>query len=137
MKRVYFCPIELIYRKGSKTFTTPKGYPADGATGAMDIYSYSWFAHDRACDHGKWDDGSMMTPKEASAILAWYLKREKRTWRTRVWKRMTLWFGPKRLGLKGECPSFPELAGQVQLIRGGRDSLYRKDFCGCGALGGA
>jgi hypothetical protein len=124
-KRVYFCPIELVYKKGDKTFTTPKGYPSDGASGATDIYSYSWFAHDRACDVGEWDDGSKMTPREASEMLSWYLAQENRKLRAWYWRWTTRrWTRIVGIGKTGECPSFPELAGQIVLVDGGRNSFY-------------
>lgn len=124
LKRVYFCPVKLVYEAHGHTFTTPKGYPSDGATGAIDIYSMGWFAHDRACDVGEWDDGWPMHPSEASEMLGWYLKQEGRHIRDGLWKRMTFWFGPRELGETGEAQIFPEYAGQIRMIEGGRDSLY-------------
>jgi len=134
LKRVYFCPIDLIYHKDGKAFTTPKGYPSDGASGAIDIYSYSWFAHDRACDVGAWDDGSPMTPKEASEMIAWYLKKEGRSFRSWYWKHATHKLGPKKLGVMGELIAYPELAGQIAMLDGGRDMLYHKEYVNIHAL---
>jgi len=61
----------VYYSKLYNRFVTvPKGYPSDGATGAIDIDSDSWWVHDALCDRGVWDDGVQVNNWQASTVLA-------------------------------------------------------------------
>jgi len=96
----YKCPYEILYRSDryGEWVTVPKGYPSDGATGAMDIWSEGWWVHDRLCNTGVFDSGRRCTCKQASQILSDILKEEGRVFRSFYWKWATRWFGPKELG---------------------------------------
>ena len=65
----------------------------DGATGAMDITSASWYVHDQLCNTGKFDDGTDCTNWQASQILQDILKAEGRWARARYWFWSTWFFG--------------------------------------------
>ena len=71
--------------------TTDKPY--DGATGAMDINSFSWLFHDVACRDGCFMDGELLTNWQASNILSDILKSEGRWFRARTWHVATWLFG--------------------------------------------
>ena len=70
-----------------------KGFASDGATGAEDIYSNSWWVHDKICATGKWSDGSRITNWQASMVLHDVLKAE--GWQVRAvgWFVATFLFG--------------------------------------------
>ena len=80
-----------------KSVTVPKGYKSDGATGAFDIYSEAWFVHDKICEFGVWDDGSLVTRHQAAKVLSDILKSEGRWFRCRSWYLMTFLFGCKKV----------------------------------------
>ena len=92
----------MYYRKTGFTYysagydkfiTVPAGYPSDGATGARDINSLSWWVHDVLCDFGVFDDGTPCTNWQASTILSDILKAEGRWFRARSWFIMTWLLG--------------------------------------------
>ena len=95
----YRCPKEMKYysKRYDKTVTIHAGYPSDGATGASDIWSESWWIHDILCDRGVFDDGTPCTNLQASTILKDILKSEGRWFRARTWFVATFLFGV------GEC----------------------------------
>jgi hypothetical protein len=70
-----------------------EGQMRDGATGAMDIESFAWWAHDQLCADGVWADGSDVTPMQAAQVLSDILKEEGRWIRAQTWKYTTLLFG--------------------------------------------
>jgi len=121
MIRRYYCPREFVWvdPKTEKTITVPLGYPSDGATGATDVWSYGWFAHDLLCDRGTWDDGTKCTPRDASRVLKDVLKSEGRWLRARLWGFATWAYTSMpwvKLGEVGERIPIPEKAGMVDLI---------------------
>lgn len=71
-----------------KWVTVPKGYTSDGATWALDIFSDSWWFHDKLCDTGKWDDGTCVSNWQASHVLGDVLSHEGRKYRAIYW----FWF---------------------------------------------
>lgn len=72
-----------------KWITVPKGYPSDGATGARDIKSQSWWVHDWLCDYGVFDDGTQCNNWQASMIVRDILLDEDRWFRAHTWFVMT------------------------------------------------
>lgn len=116
-RRTYYCPKDFSHTDGktSKTVTAPAGYPSDGASGAIDIYSYGWFVHDVLCDRGTWDDGAKCKPKDASRVLRDILRSEGRRFRAFYWYWATL-AHTKRTGLgkRGMRKALPERAGDVE-----------------------
>ena len=93
----YYCPYRITYRspRYGKFVTVPKGYPSDGATGAFDIWSESWWVHDALTDRGTWDDGTPCTNWQASAVIGDILKHEGRRFRAVYWRWFT--YGARRL----------------------------------------
>jgi hypothetical protein len=87
---------EIVYRspRFRKIATVPVGYISDGATGAEDIASESWFVHDILCARGKWDDGTKCSNWQASWVLHDILLSEGRWFRARTWFIATLIFRP-------------------------------------------
>ena len=77
----------------SKEVVVTAGSRSDGATGAWDITSRSWWVHDQLCNTGKFEDGTPCTNLQASTILSDILKSEGRWFRARTWFSMTLLFG--------------------------------------------
>ena len=76
-----------------KFVTVKAGFESDGATGARDINSLSWWVHDVLCDFGVFDDGTPCTNWQASMILSDILKAEGRWFRARSWFVATWLFG--------------------------------------------
>lgn len=94
----YLNPARIVYYspRYDKTVTVPEGWGSDGASGAVDIYSQSWWCHDMLCVTWKWDDGSPCTNLQASKILHDILIDEGRWFRARSWFVATWVFGPIR-----------------------------------------
>jgi len=92
LKRIHY-----YSKRYGKWVTVPEGYPSDGATFAEDIYSDSWWVHDKLCDTGFWDDGTRVTNWQASMVLRDILLEEGR------WIRAHRWFLPTFLFGGGEC----------------------------------
>ena len=69
----------------SKRITCRVGMVSDGATGALDIDSYSWLFHDKLCDTGMFDDGTPCTNWQASQIISDILKSEGYWFRSKSW----------------------------------------------------
>jgi len=76
---VYYSP------RYHKFISAEKGYPSDGATGAFDVRSLSWWVHDVLCERGTFDDGSPCNNWMASSILSDILADEGRWARARYW----------------------------------------------------
>ena len=91
----YTCPEEISYysKRYNKTITVRKGYPSDGATGAVDIDSTAWWVHDVLCDRGTFDDGSECSNWQASMVLRDILWNEGFWVRSITWRPTTWWFG--------------------------------------------
>lgn len=69
------------------------GYRSDGASGAFDIHSKSWWVHDQICDDPYFEDGKPITAWQAATILGDILKEEGRWARSIYWKYSTFAFG--------------------------------------------
>jgi len=91
----YTCPwrIEYFSQRYRKQVTVPLGYPSDGATGGVDLFTFAWWVHDVLCDRGTWDDGTPCTNWQASCVIGDILKSEGRWCRARTWKWATFLFG--------------------------------------------
>lgn len=113
-RRTYYCPREYIHYDPvtGKTLTSPAGYPSDGATCVIDIFSYYWLVHDFGYDRGTWDDGTIISRRELSRCLSQILYKEGRRIRSRYCKWGTFAFGPK-VGVRGERKAYPERAGMI------------------------
>ncbi len=87
MGKKYRCPYKIEYfsERYRKWVTVPKDYLSDGATGAFDIWSESWWVHDMLCDRGTWDDGTLVTNWQASQVLQDILVDEDRYIRSKYW----------------------------------------------------
>jgi hypothetical protein len=119
MKRRYYCPREFTWidKKTGESVTVPVGYPSDGATGATDIWSYGWFAHDILCDRGTWDSMKICTPRDASRVLKDILHSEGRWFRAFTWGFFTyVYTRITGIGSNGEREAVPEKAGLIELI---------------------
>lgn len=94
----YYNPKEIHYysKRYDKYVTVPYGYESDGATGARDIKSDSWWVHDVLCDRGYWDDGTPCTNWQASKVLQDILDDEGRWFRKHTWFWTTWLFGGGR-----------------------------------------
>lgn len=93
--RIYTLKYDITYKskRYDKVVSVPKGYKSDGATGAIDIASEAWWVHDKLCDTGLFDDGTLCSNKKASTILSDILRKEGRKYRAFYWHWSTLWFG--------------------------------------------
>jgi hypothetical protein len=91
----YILPKTIKYYspRYKKWITVPEGYASDGATGAIDIYSRSWWIHDKLCDTGKFDDGTPCTNWQASKVLSDVLAEEGHWLRAQYWFTFTWLFG--------------------------------------------
>jgi hypothetical protein len=79
---VYYSP------RYDKTLTVEQGYPSNGANAVKDKCPTAFFAHDRGCERGKWDDGTPMCNRELSTMYADIL------WLNGFWIRAQIrWIG--------------------------------------------
>jgi len=76
-----------------KWVIVPAGYKSDGATGAIDIYSDGWWVHDKLCDTGTWECGTLCSNLQASTVLSDILRSEGRWLRAIYWWPATWLFG--------------------------------------------
>lgn len=92
---MYINPKEIVYysKRYNKYVVVPEGYPSDGATGAIDIFSNAWWVHDVLCDRGTWDDDTPCTNWQASTVLSDILREEGRYIRAVYWWPATWLFG--------------------------------------------
>lgn len=72
-----------------------KGQVRDGASGAMDIKSSSWWVHDQLCADGKWYNGTPCTRVQAANVLYDILWDEGHYLRAHSWRAATYLFGCK------------------------------------------
>jgi len=72
-----------------------EGQVRDGASGAMDIRSSSWWVHDQLCADACWYDGTPCTRSEAANVLYDILWDEGRYLRAHSWRAATYLFGCK------------------------------------------
>jgi len=86
------------------------GMLSDGATGAMDINSESWWFHDQLCNTGKWADGTPCNNWQASRVISTVLfnewkenpiKRPFRGLRAILWRPATWLFGGQKARANG------------------------------------
>ena len=76
-----------------KTITVPSRFYSDGATYAPDLNTDAWWIHDVVCRYGKFDDGTLCTNRQASAILYDILIEDGfRVWPT-LWRVATYLLG--------------------------------------------
>ena len=92
---MYYNPKEFTYysERFNRNVTVPLNYESDGATGAIDIYSQAWWAHDILKENKKWDDGTECTNWQASWVIYDILKLEGRWFRKYTWFISTLIYG--------------------------------------------
>lgn len=91
----YRLKIDLEYysKRYDKKVSLKKGMFSDGATGAFDIFSRSWWVHDELCNTGKWADGTRCTNWQASTVLGDILFSEWRLPRSVYWWIATFFKG--------------------------------------------
>lgn len=89
--------IDYISPRYGKRVFCEVGMTSDGATGAMDIISASWWVHDKLCETGTFYDKTPCTNWQASNILHDILEAEGYWARAEYWRMMTYWFGGKKL----------------------------------------
>lgn len=78
-----------------KTVIVEAGTVRDGASGAFDIDSNSWWVHDQLCHDNVWFDGTDVTPTQAAAVVGDILADEGRWFRRLTWPVATYLFGCK------------------------------------------
>jgi len=76
-----------------KRVTVKAGTRSDGATGAYDLNSKSWWIHDQICNTGLFDDSYKCSNWQASMILSDVLNSEGRWFRSKTWFIGTFLFG--------------------------------------------
>ena len=88
-------PFDINYHseRYNKNVFVPAGTQSDGATGAIDIWSKSWWVHDELCRMAVWADGSPVTAWQAAAVLSDILKEEGHWFRCHTWRWATFFFG--------------------------------------------
>ena len=98
-KRIYLCPAEIRYQspRYGKWVIVPKDFPSDGSTGGEDIWSDSWWVHDKLCKDTTWEDGTPLTNLQASFVIYDILVSERRWFRARTWFTMTALFGGRKI----------------------------------------
>ena len=91
----YFLKYDINYysKRYDKVVIVPLGYESDGATGAIDIHSEAWWIHDKLCDTGVFEDGTLCTNWQASQVLSDVLRKEGRWIRAQYWFTFTWLFG--------------------------------------------
>ena len=93
----YILQHTLVYTspRYGKKITVPAGFQSDGATGAIDIWSDSWWVHDKICDDPHWDDGAPITAWQAATVLHDILEKEGHWARAWYWRLSTFLLGCK------------------------------------------
>lgn len=85
-----------VSERYGKKVVIREGTVRDGATGAWDIVSLSWWIHDQLCADGHWADGSDVSPWQAASVLGDILRAEGRWARATYWKWATYLLGCKK-----------------------------------------
>lgn len=93
MKYVRQHELKYYSKRYDKYVTVEKGFVSNGADVVIDIYSNSWWVHDKLCKTGLFDDGTKCNNKQCSQILSDILKSEGRWLRARYWFTFTYLFG--------------------------------------------
>ena len=96
MRIKYVNPFRIRYYSSryKKWVIVEKGYPSDGATGAIDIKnSISWWVHDKLKATEKFEDGSYCSNFKASRIISDILWEEKHYIRAYTWGIATFLWG--------------------------------------------
>ena len=83
-KYLLLAEIRFYSKKYDKWVICKPGMLSDGATGAMDIESESWWVHDELCATGMWSDGTACNNWQASRVISTILFRE---WKHKPFKR--------------------------------------------------
>jgi len=91
----YYNKEEFTYysKRYNKRITVLFDEKSDGASGAFDIDSDSWWVHDTAKKYQVWDDGSKITNWQASFVIYDLLLKEDYYIRARTWFITTLAWG--------------------------------------------
>ena len=94
----YVLDEKIVYysKRYKKTITVPLGRRSDGATGARDIPSLSWWVHDEICFRCEWDDGDKISRWQGSSVLFDILWSEKQFVEAISWRWATFFAGCKR-----------------------------------------
>ena len=95
-KKIFYevhTPYSFYSERYKQWVTCHIGMISDGATGALDINSFAWLVHDRLCDTGMFDDGTLCTNLQASSVCSDVLRRDGYWFRTYSWKLMTFLLG--------------------------------------------
>lgn len=95
---LYVCTETYHYfsRRYDKRVTVYEGTVRDGASGALDIRSSSWWVHDQLCADGCWADQTPVTAWQAATVLRDILKAEGHWARAFYWRWTTFLFGCDR-----------------------------------------
>jgi len=95
---LYVCTETYVYRshRYEQTVVVYEGTVRDGASGAVDIESDSWWVHDQLCADGAWNSGEPVSAWEAATVLRDILQSEGRWFRAFYWRLSTFFFGCKR-----------------------------------------
>lgn len=86
-------PINYYSKRYDRKVRVKVGTESDGATGAFDIWSNSWWVHDELSKTGKWSDGTPCNNLQASMVIHDILDDEGRWVRAKTWMIMTWLFG--------------------------------------------
>ena len=96
---LYVCTETYRYfsRRYDERITIYEGTVRDGASGAIDIESSSWWVHDEICARTppKWDSGALISAWQAATVLSDILAAEGRWARAFYWRWSTFLFGCK------------------------------------------
>lgn len=77
--------IGYFSKRYNKWIIARKGFESDGATGAIDINSFTWIFHDVLCKFGFFEDESKCNNWQASSVARDILRIEKRFVRAFTW----------------------------------------------------
>jgi len=80
-------------KRYNKWIVAHVGMPTDGATGALDINSFSWLIHDKLKVRKTFEDGTKCSNWKASCVIYDILKRDGFWFRARSWYLSTLMWG--------------------------------------------
>ena len=94
---LYVCTETYTYKspRYGESVVVREGTVRDGASGAIDIESDSWWVHDQLCADGRWNSGKRVSAWQAATVLRDILKAEGRWARAFYWRWSTFVFGCK------------------------------------------